>query len=187
MEILNIAETSLGSVRLPWRSSSLWWRMVLFRVYMVLFVYLQVYLRIWTTWLREPAQRFWRSSSMGWRDSSTEDTIQPVCWPCLLTLTLIIHRDLEPWIFGIRIWWQEMLSCPRIHRLAKQHFIATKLHLLTFFIRLQWQIQYFPEGNANSKDGLPTYYMAIPPQNCMKIKEIGPRLGDVPGAPWISQ
>ena len=55
---------------------------------------------------------------------------------------------------------------------------------LDIFIRLQWWIQYFPEGGANSKDGVPTCYMAIPPSKLHENKRnwAGPRL-DVPGAP----
>ena len=110
MEIFNISDSSLRSVRLPWRSSSLWWRMVLFRVYMVLFVYLQVYLRTWTTWLREPAQRSWRSSSMGWRDSSTEDTTQLVRWPSLVTLTLITAVTLNHESWGYKFDGKKWLA-----------------------------------------------------------------------------
>ena len=93
-------------------------------------------------------------------------------------------RDLELWIFGIRIWWQEMISCPRIHCLVKQHFIATKLHLLTFLYVCSGGSSISQKVALTPKTGCQLIiYRLSPPQNCMKIKEIGPRLGDLSEAP----
>ena len=44
----------------------------------------------------------------------------------------------------------------------------------------QWRIQDFPEGAPNPKVGVLTYFFA---ENCMKMKEFGPRGRASPGSP----
>ena len=48
----------------------------------------------------------------------------------------------------------------------------------SFDIPFQWQIQDFPKGGHKLSRVAPDYYLAIfSPENCMKMKEIGPRGG----------
>ena len=61
-------------------------------------------------------------------------------------------------------------------------YVSTTFHNF-FFKGNQWRIQDFPdEGPPTSKMGEPTYHLAIfSPENCMKMKEFGPRGGGAGG------
>ena len=78
-------------------------------------------------------------------------------------------------------------SCEQLVRVVR-----VKRHPFKFISKIkrlqyQWWIQNFPEGGANSKSGCVTLlFCKLFAENCMKMKEFGPRGAHVPGVPpWI--